>query len=667
MIKYISAQMPELSEMKRIDAKEMEKKASFVLKERDTGRGQLYPKEYSRVLVVKGHRAVLFGTTLFLNERKFEEDVIYLSKDRARIVMTKYNEVAILDFSTSIIKRIRTRMQIKRGEAWNEHLGILSEDGHLEVFKDGKFMYEEKDVKDFLLPDSIVDLGERFMNYENVKKLFRSSSGDGVIVVAEGKLILGDNEAENILHTGDVEYDRDVMPCYYHCDFHGVDLLASSNSSKFLFLGSGLRELDLEEEIKLLSLRTDEEFNVRYLVGMDYSGEYVYLIDEDGVLSKFEACGIERETREDVDFIEERYMISREEGLEKMNEKSGAVDIGKETGERRSFSSLNSLLDSAKGSNASSELESKKAPGNKDVLFRKLTGDSRVDALIERVDSQIDEIAKDFQEIKVEKKTFRMYKYNANDLSLSVEEIYTNVMRLENYKSMGDEMAEQLSLMANSLEVYRGIDEENIRNAVRYIDSAIESVSKGRRRRIVHYTKPLFYGMEKAGRISYELNVKLGDVQKTLVDVDYIEKKIDNDDLDDGFTQHFNLSQGFTDTIPDEKKEESVSQQKEVPSEKIEDKPDGSYFGGNELLSKKESHSSTSTIQPANIFGQPMAQGSSTQLEGLFSNASPSNIFQSITSNPPTIPQVPSKKEEASDQSTPNAFSRFANSRSLFK
>ncbi|AFN83140.1 hypothetical protein EROM_060460 [Encephalitozoon romaleae SJ-2008] len=655
--------------MKRIDVKEMEKNVSFILKERGTGWGQLYPKEYSRVLVVKGHRVVLFGTTLFLNEKKFEEGVIYLSKDGARIVMTKCNEVAILDFSTSIIRRIHTRIQIRRGEAWNGHLGFLTEDGHLEVFKDGAFMYEKKDVKDFLLPDSTVDLDERFMDYENVKKLFRSSSGDKIIVVTEGKLILGDSEIENILHTGDVDYDRGVMPCYYHCDFHGVDLLASSNSSKFLFLGSGLHELDLEEEIKLLNLRTDEEFNVRYLVGMDHSGEYVYLIDEDGVLSKFEVCGIEseREAKGDVDFTEERYMISKEEGLKKMNEGNDSMNIGKDTEEKRAFASLNSLLDSAKGGNVSVESESKKPSGNKDVLSRKLTGDSRVDALIERVDSQIDEITKDFQGIKVEKKTFRMYKYNANDLSLSVEEIYTNVMRLENYRTMGDEMAEQLSLMLNSLEVYRGIDEENIRNAVRYIDSAIESISKGRRRRIVHYTKPLFYGIEKVGRTSHELSVKLGGVQKTLVDVDYTEKGIDNDDLGDGFTQHFNLSQGLADTIPGEKKEEPVIHQKEILSEKIEDKPDESYFGGNELLSKKENHTSIPTIQPSNIFGQPMPQGSSTQFEGLFSNTSPSNIFQSISNNPPTIPQAPSKKEEVPDQSTPNAFSRFASSRSLFK
>ncbi|WEL38805.1 hypothetical protein PFJ87_06g00710 [Encephalitozoon hellem] len=647
--------------MKRVDVKEIEKKASFVLRERDAGSGELCPGECSRILVVKGHRAVLFGTTLFLDERKFEEDIIYLSKDETRIVMAKHNEVVVLDFSSSTIKRIGAKARIRRGEVWNEYLGILDEDGRLEVFKDGKFVYEREGVKDFLLPDFVVGMDEKFMSHENVKRLFRNSRGEGIIVVTDEKLALGDVEVENILHTGDVDYDRDATPCYYHCDFHGVNLLASSNSSKFLFLGDGLYELDLEEEIKLLSLRTDEKFNVRYLVGMDYSGEYVYLVDEDGVVSKFEACGIEneRELKEDIDFVEERYVISKEEGLKKVDGEDYATGAGKD----KPLSSLNNLLDSIKESRTSVEVEDSKPPKDEDVP-RKVTGDSRVDELIERIGSQIDKITKDFKEIKVEKKTFRMYKYNANDLSLSVEQVYMNVTRLENHRSMGDEMAEQLSLMLNNLEVYRGIDEENIRNAVRYIDSAIESISKKRRRRIVHYTKPLFYGIGKVGRISQGLDVNLGSVQNTLTEVGYVEKKIDNDDLGDNFTQHFNLNQGPTDAVPEEKLE---SQQKEVRPEKIESKPDRSCFGGNVLQREEAAHRPISNAQPANIFGQPMPQSNSIQFEGLFSGTSPSNIFQSITSNAPTIPQVPLKKEETPDQSTPNAFSRFANSRSLFK
>ncbi|ADM11652.1 uncharacterized protein Eint_060440 [Encephalitozoon intestinalis ATCC 50506] len=654
--------------MKRIETREMERKLSFVLKERDKGWGKSGPKEYSRVLVVKGYRVVVSGSTLFLNEKRFEDDVIYLSKDGEKIVVTKQNEIIILNFSNSAIERISMEAKIKRGEVWGEYLGILSEDGCVDVFKDGRYVKRWEDVKDFLLPDFIVGVDEKFKDYKGVKKLLRSCSGDGIIVVTEKSLILGNSETENILHRGDVDYDRNSEPCYYHCDLHGVNLLGSSNSSKFLLLGSDLQELELEEEIKLLGLRTDEEFNVRYLTGMDYSGEYVYLIDEDGVLSRFETCGIEseKEVGGDINFTEKRYTISKEGGLKIIGEEDTVLLDKKEEKEKTTFSSLNSLLDSAKENNTSIEKEENKPQEDASTSCIKSTGDSRVDALLESIASQIDEISRDFQSIRVEKKTFRMYKYNANDLSLSVEQVYGNIMRLERYKSIENEMAEQLSLMLSSLEVYKGIDEESVKNAIRFIDSSIEGISKGRRKRVVHYTKPLFYGIEKVEGVGHRLDMTSPRVQKTLENVDYIEKKLENDDLGGSFVDHFSLNQGPVDNI-EEKKEKPAQQQRDTFPKKVEDRPPKD-LATNEVV-PKETHlpPSTQTIQNSSIFGQPISQTGSPQFGGLFGNFSPSNIFQSITSNPPPIPPTLQKKEEESDQSVPNAFSRFANSRSLFK
>nr|AGE95660.1 hypothetical protein ECU06_0520 [Encephalitozoon cuniculi] len=657
--------------MKRVDGREMERRLSFVLKGRDSRWDGSCPVECSRVFVVEGHRAILSGTVLFLDEKKLEEDVIYLSKDGARIVATKCNEIVILDISEYTIKRVETKSQIRRGEVWNEYLGILLEDGRLEVFKDGKYMHEEKDVRDFLLPDSLVTLDGKFMSHENVRRILRSADGSGIIVVSDEKLVLGDNEVENMLHRGDMEYDRGIAPCYYHCNFHGVNLLASSNSSRFLLLGGDLHELELDEEIKLLGLRTDEEFNVRYLTGMDHSGRYVYLIDEDGVLSKFEACGIEgeRETEEDIEFTEKRYSISREEGLISTNGGNEGL-LAEPMGKKKSLSSLAGLLDSVEEDNVS--MEDNRTQGDENASCTELTGDGRVDALVERIASQIDEITKDFEGIKVEKKAFRMYRYNANDLSLSVEQAYKNIMRLERYRSIGDEMAEQLSMMLNSLEVYEGIDEESIRNAVRYVDSAIEGISKGRRRRVVHYTKPLLYGIGKVGGVDLGLDRKTVEVQKTLTDADCIEMKMDNDTLDEGFKHHFNLNQASIESAPEEKGERPPSKQEDASPERMEDGREESNeirLNAGEAAPVERAYPSLNThpVRQTNIFGQTVSKNDPVQFGGLFSSSSPSNIFQSITNNPPQVPQALEKKEEDPSQSVPNAFSRFANSRSLFK
>lgn len=663
--------------MRGIDAKDMERNLSFVLKGRDALWAGSSPKECSRVFVVGGSRMVLSGTTLFLGEKKVEEGVIYLSRELSRVVATKQREVVVFDFSESIVRRIRTESPTARGEVWGEYLGILFSEGRLEVFKDGKYVSEKKDVKDFVLPDLVVGSDGLFMGSEGVKRLLRSACGDGVIAVTEKKLMLGGKEVENPLEAGDMEYDRGIGACYYHCNFHGVNLLASSNSSVFLLLGEALQEVELDEEIKLLALRSDEKFNPRYLTGMDYSVGSVYLIDEDGVLSRFEAQGIgcDTEAERDVEFREKRYSISREEGMREIDEDCQDTSMGGDVPEeKKGMASMGGLLTSAKEDvSMEASRDVPRAAGS--LRGMKSTGDPRVDALLEGIESQIDAVIKDFQGIRVEKRVFRMYKYNANDLSLFVEQAYKNIMRLEGYRSIGNEMAEQLSLMAGSLEVYKGVDEESIRSAVRYIDRAIEAISSRRRRRIVHYTKPLFYGIEKAKGIKHGLDRGSVGPQRTLTDVEYIERKVERDVLGDGFTHHFTVGQGPLDMQVGRTKESPKPEKQEAVEEKVgnaNDTSDGntSTMAGLAPAEVLQHHppSTSNPPQPTNIFGQPISQDGPAQFGALFSNATSSNIFQSIASSPLTVPQgLPEKKPEA-EQSAPNAFSRFASSRNhLFK
>lgn len=599
-----------------MEIKEIERRLSFVLREREALHGGDAPLGCSRICVSGGHQMVLSGGLLFLDGRLLEEDVVYLSRWMDVVVATRRREAVVFDFARGVVRRMAAEYEMRRCEVWKEHVGILFADGRLRVFKDGKSVLEKSSVGDFVLPDLVVS-GGVFKDHKGVERIFRGCASE--VVVTDARI---GKDVENALHRGDLEYSRDAPPCYYHCCVEDVDVVASSNSSRFVLLGRG-QELELEEEIKLLGLRSDEDFNVKYLTGMDYSAGSVYLIDEDGFVSRFEVCGLGdlQDEGRDVEFAEERYRIL-DSVIEREEEQKPSLSMG-------------SLLEAA---------EEKKEETTDAIECRpaQRTGDARIDALLQGVEEQTDRVIADFGRIRVDRRRFRMYKHNTNDMSLFMEQVYRNTMRLDGYRSLEKEMEAQLTYMLESLEMYRGMDEENIRSTVRYFDSVIEGVS-GQRRRPVHYTQPLFCSIEKVKAIRPGLSSEGMETRSTLSTVDCVEKR-----LEKGVDEEIRHV-GIGDSL------EARQNVAEMTVGKTEPEP---------VQTEQRIETASMDGLQTNIFGQAASQQIPVQFGGVFQSSSASSIFDSIASSPVQLPQTAPREEEGL---TPNAFSRFASSRSLFK
>lgn len=671
-----------------MEVEEIERKLRFVLKKRRKECSVLSPSECSRLFVVKGHIVVLCGAVLLLDGRKVEENVVYISRWTEKIVATKVDEVLIFDFTEATVKRIGSLVNLKRCDVWMEYLGMLFDDGGFKMFKDEECVLNIEGVRDFVLPDSVVGKDGIYKNHRDVERVFRNGDGS-VIVITNKEIILGSVKIENTLHKGDFEFADNTSVRYYFTSFRGISILATCNSSRFLLLGKDLQELELEEEIKLLGLNTDEEFNTRYLTGMDYSGGIVYLIDEDGVVSEFEVHGIdeELEERDDIEFDEVNFTISgdrivRSENGKRVYQKYGDKpepekdEMLEAKSECRSpLSSLNKLLETAQ--------ERKGGMNGKDKDKREITKDPRIDKLLESITTQTDEIIEDFKKIEVNKSVCQMYKYNSNDLSLFTEQVYRNIMKLDDCGSIKDRMIAQLTFMIESLGIYKGMNEENIKSSVRYIDTVIESGS-GQRRRAVHYTKPLFYDMKRVR--GAELDFDRGKIcnAKTLSGIDYIEKKLSYD-INDEFSSleikgsSERVFKSESNEQDDILRDEKISESQDMPliantviynpSPPAEQARAEQGFNVDTQASDQQHlpHPSVNLVPSSqtNIFGQPITQQEPIQFGGMFRSSTPSNIFQSIASTSTVLPCMPQKKED--DKSTPNAFSRFANSRNLFK
>ncbi|KAH9411279.1 hypothetical protein HK407_06g11090 [Ordospora pajunii] len=713
--------------MERISIDEIARKASFVVRERSAAHGMQMPKEFSRVCSVHGHRAVVYGTTLFIDDVKAEEDVVYLSKDGERVVATKKKEVIVYDFLKREEMRIDTVKEVKRCEVWNEWIGMLTEEGILYVYKNGEFACEYDDVKDFVLPDVVVRSDRKLMGHEEVQRVFRDHDGQ-VIVVCVDKLACGKNEVANGISTGDIEYDREWNEChYYHCDFHGVNIVSSSKSSKILLLGTDLCEVDMDEEIRLLGLRTNEMLDVKYLAGIDYSAGWVDMVDEDGVLSTFEVVGIDCGKMDGCTvpadgvhamekFVERKYKLCKETGMQKADASDAIIsgslanngvnsacmeaDAGNDG--MISISDMMSAVCDIKdtvqehgaftGDNAV-EVNMKVKSESKNECQTKSTGDSKIDRLLESLSAQVDMVIEDFRNICVEKRIFKMYKYNANDLSLFTEQVYKNIMRLEEYKSMQQQISEKLSQMQGSLEVYEGMDEENIKSAVKYIDSVIDSMGAREGRKIVHYAKPLLHTISNAKAMRLELDVNAIKIGKGLNDVEYAESRMQEMPMSISVNRQIDAEQSMKYTA-----HQNASEPAHMPKECIntvdEAKPDtqanclnqrlkedGNAHGQADAANQGLKNGISTAYEPpgmqkplanamihqhTNIFGQPVSQQQETVQFGMIGNAMPSSIFESLASNATSIPVSSIKNEEEPNEDVPNAFLRFANTRNLF-
>lgn len=693
-----------------MEAEEIEKKLSFTLRERSAKYEGTAPQEYSGIAVVNGHQMVLSNSRVFLDGEKVEDDVVYISRGLNKVAATKTHEVVIFDFDASVIRRIEVgSSNINRCEVLNEYLGVLFDDGVLKIFKDGRLVTDAKDVKDFSLPDSIVGKNGEFGGQKDVERIFGCLGHKDEFIVTRERLVLGSSVVENPLHKGDFEYDKNIPPHYYFSSFQGIHLLVSSNCSRFLLFGRELRELELEEEIKVLGLRTDEGFNVAYLTGLDYSDGVVYLLDEGGAVSEFKVCGLGDLSPPEVtpvEFKEEKYIIVKDD-IRKVEDVGGRTIGNGESGVRKDLttrkdsgnggkregleSSLGELLKEVENyeDNSREGTISNRDDGVNGRTGGIKTGDPKVDALLEDIALQTDSIINDFREIKVEKKVFQMYRHNTNDLSLFTEQTYKNIMVLENHKDIKDEMISRLTCMLGNLEIYSGMDEENVKSAIRRIDAAIGSMC-GHGRKAVHYTKPLFYSANKVRGIDIGLGTEDMKPRKTLAGVDYVERRLDESNIDDdllrlGIKDSRGHGSGLSTDTGEKVDVPSGPELREVKSDvnnmdaplgigettghgqdipNVADTAKGTFVPAapQENLARMDFVSSPQT----NIFGQPVSQQEPAQFGGVFQGSTPSNIFQSIASNSPILPH-PQPREEEEDRSTPSAFSRFASSRNLFK
>ncbi|TBU18570.1 hypothetical protein CWI42_060530 [Ordospora colligata] len=737
--------------MQKIDVDEIARKASFFVKERSVAHGMQMPKEFSRICSVNGHLAIVYGTTLFIDGVKVEEDVVYLSKDGEKVVATKKNGVIVYDFLNKEVLRISTVDELRRCEIWNEWIGLLTEDGILYVYNNGKFSSEYDDVRDFVLPDAVVRSDRRYMGHEGVQRVFRSHDGE-IIVVCMDKLVCGKSEVANGISTGDIEYNREWNEChYYYCDFHGANILSSSKSSKILLLDMDLCELDMEEEIRFLVLRTNEMFDVRYLTGIDYLAGLVFMIDEDGVLSKFEVVGIDCEKINECSvsineehvmnkLVERKYNLCKEEGMQKtdtsnaVNEKSIDKEVdsactGANLKSDRMFSmsdmmnaacedkkkvqefSMSDMMSAACEdkdniqervvckSDVSIEMDMKAKPEHNNKHQINSTGNPKIDNLVKSLSAQVDAVIEDFRNICVDKKTFKMYKYNANDLSLFTEQVYKNIMRLEEYKSMQQQISEKLSQMQGSLETYEAMDEENIKSAVKYIDSVIDSMDNREGKKIVHYSKPLLHTISHAKTVRLELDINAIKIGKGLSDVEHTESKMQdihkripaNQQIDKEHNKKqtdsqetpelvntpkecintMNDSKSDTQTNNEAKLEVNCSNENPKEREYAHVTVDTTNYQLDNVTTTQELPEIQKPLvnmpqQHTNIFGQPVSQQQQTVQFGMIGNAMPSSIFESLASNVTSIPVSTVKNQEEPSQETPNAFLRFANTRNLF-
>jgi hypothetical protein len=686
----------------RMDYSEIQRDLSFSLLGREDVGTEQPPRNYSRIFVINGHQVVINGSTLFVDGEPKLDLVVYASRAFNKLLAsTEDGQMVSYCFDSQTTRRYASERKIVGCKEWREYIGVLYEDNTLRIYSDGKCIGVREGVKDFELPEDIVGTDGGYPGALDVERIFRLQDGR-IVVVERTRIRCNGAEIENMLHKGDFDYPRDDPPQYYRCSFKNVHVLASSNSSRLMLLTNDFRELELDEEIKVLMLRADDDLVTRYLSGMDYWGGCVYLIDDGGVVTRFRINGMgsteEERKGEKINFvldgsyqIRDDWIVSKgmEESLvqkkdrehspvngsehklvdEEMQERKNVPDITPTQAERE-VEDLEAR-NGTPGSPFSMKSLEKAAEGRNGP---KSTGNSKLDRLLDDFKDHVEELIHDFRGLRVEKTAFHLYKHNSNDLCMLNEQTYKNIMNLESYRSIEKEIAFQSNYILQSIETLESMNEEHIRSTIRYIDSAISSGGRRRTRRPVHYTSPLYCGMEKIKGIGICMEITSSEVRKTLGEAKSEEETLQMEAFVSSGLEKLEEKKELP-RLAEEKKasemgmsilarEEALPEAREsvlgkesapIPQPKIsasmgEDVPGVGAF-----------------VQPQmDIFGRPVAQHPEL-ISGILQSPV-SSIFQSVANAKVSIPAPSlSKDEDKKDEDVPNAFSRFVNSRSMFR
>jgi hypothetical protein len=668
-----------------MDRGQMEKSLSFSLLGREEIGDEQPPRNHSRIFAVNGHQVVVNGSRLFIDGEFKIGSVVYASKASNKILaLTEHAEIVSYCFDTQKVRRYTAERRVAGCKERNGYMGVLYEDSTLRIYKEGRCINVKENVRDFELPECILGLDGKYAGYEDVERIFRDGD-ERIVVVGRSKIRCGEAEIENVLHGGDFDYAMGYPPQYYRCSFKNVQILVSSNSSQFVLLTEDLRELELEEEMKVLALRTDDDFRTRYLSGMDYWGGCVYLLDDGGVVTRFKVDGVgdlgEETSEAKMDFVLDGVYCIRDDKIEEVKDKGDAVQAsGKETAVEKDRLFGREERPGAEAAGASGQKKDKPASPSafsmKELMASaerdsktSASGNLKLDKLLDSLKDQAEDLIRDFKSLEIKKGTFHLYKHNSNDLHALIEQMYKNIMRLENHREMEKDLEFQSNYILQTIETLKGMNEENIKSSIRYIDNAISSKGKGRRRRPVHYTRPLHCSIDKAKAVETCSRMSGAGVEETLREIGAVEQPL-NEKGREG-PQVGSVLRAAEPSV-----EEAVRGQASKEQEAAA--PDGTGTAPSmetqpirqEAASPLEAASAFA--QPSweapqtDIFGKPMSQQQPEFISGIFKTPS-SSIFQTITGNPKFNVPAPLPRDEKKDENEPNAFSRFANTRSMFR